>query len=217
MLSTFSGKRPGGNSKMPFVLAAMVAVVGVVGFRYATAKPEAGAAALFTVPANVGVSVDGGPVTIQSTPFKLQGLAPEVEHSIEISTEGFKPTTQRFKVVEGDVTFLPRIELEPIKLDTGFALDSNPTGATVLLDGAKAGVTPLRLTTLEPGKHVIRVDNGPSHTPWEGPIDVVKGEVAELPPVQLVALSPRDLKKAQRAAKVAAKAAAKAAAKHASN
>jgi hypothetical protein len=213
MLSSFSGKRSSGNSRMALVLAAIVAVVGVLGFRYVTAKPAAGMAILFTNPANVGVSLDGGAVALQSTPLKLEGLAPEVEHWIEISTEGFKPTTQRFTLREGEVKLLPAVALEPIKVDTGFALDSNPTGASVLVDGAKLGVTPLRLTTLEPGKHVIRVDNGLTHTPWEGPIEAVKGEVAELPTVQLVALSAREVKKAERAAKAAAKAAAK----HAAN
>lgn len=213
MLSSFGGKRSGGGSKTPYVLAAIVAVVGILGFRSLTAKPDPGIAVLYTNPANVGLSVDGSAVALQSTPLKLEGLAPDVEHSIEISTEGFKPTTQRFKLVEGEVKALPAVVLEPIKVDTGFALDSNPTGATVLLDGTKLGVTPLRLTTLEPGKHVIRVENGLTHTPWEGPIDAIKGEVAELPTVQLVALSAREVKKAERAAKLAAKAAAKHAAK----
>jgi hypothetical protein len=214
MLSSFGGKRPGGSSKVPYVAAVIVAVGGVLGFRHLTAKPDPGTAILVTNPADVGLSVDGSAVALKSTPIKLEGLAPEVDHSIEISTEGFKPATQRFKLVEGEVKLLPAVALEALKVDTGFTLDSNPTGATVLLDGAKLGVTPVHLTTLEPGKHVIRVENGLTHAPWEGPIDAIKGEVLALPTVELVALSPRDVKKAERAAKAAAKAAA---ATHAAN
>ena len=42
-------------------------------------------------------------------------------------------------------------------------VDSNPRGATVLLDGRKIGVTPISLAEVPIGSHVLRVELAGSH------------------------------------------------------
>jgi hypothetical protein len=214
LLSQFQGKQAGGNSRLMLGLSAGVAAAVVIGFRVLTAAPDPGTAVIVTQPAQVEVSLDNGDLKAQTSPIKLEGLTPDVDHTVDISKEGFKSQSLRIRLSEGELKTLPPVALEAVIVETGFSLNSNPAGATVLLDGQKlAAVTPVRLTDVTPGKHVIRVENGLTHEAWQGEIDAVAGKVIELPAVTLVALSPREVKKAERAAKLQAKRDAKAAAK----
>lgn len=56
---------------------------------------------------------------------------------------------------------------------------SEPPGATVLLDGAASGTTPLSLNDLEVGEHVVKVDL-PGHTSLVRTITIRSGQVHEL-------------------------------------
>lgn len=194
-----------GNSGSPWkkiVVGAIVLGAGVFGFMRLTAPPEPGTAVIVTTPAsNVGVALDRAPMVMQNSPIKLEKLAPNADHSVEISAEGFKTQTISFHIGEAEVKTIPAIAMEPQKVDTGFALDSKPSGATVLVDGVKLGVTPVRTLTLQPGKHSLRVENGFTHEPWEGSIEPTAGQVLELPAVELVALPKWKVKKAEAAAR----------------
>jgi len=51
-------------------------------------------------------------------------------------------------------------------------IDSRPQGARVLIDRKPAGVTPLVMTDLVAGSHVLRIE-ADGHTPWSSAIRVV--------------------------------------------
>lgn len=70
---------------------------------------------------------------------------------------------------------------------------SEPPGATVLLDGAPSGTTPLSLNDLEVGEHVVKVDL-PGHTSLVRTITIRSGQVheltAQLPTRRVAAVKP---------------------------
>jgi hypothetical protein len=210
MLSQFAGKPQGRPYAVyfAFVLCAVALVAVLV--HELMAPPEPGTAIVQTSPLGVTVTVDGKPASAEGATFTLAELTPGVEHVVEISKEGFKPETRKIQLEEGEVKTLPSVTLQEIVVDTGFTLDSVPTGATVFLDGAKLGaVTPFRVTDLAPGEHTVRLEYGFTHEPWETKFELAKGQMVAMPPVSLVALPKWKAKKAERdAAKAAANPAA---------
>jgi hypothetical protein len=203
----FRGKQPGTTNYAIWIGVAICAIgLGVVVVRELTAPPDPGTVVLSIKPGDARVKVDGKPVTTQVSPYTIQGLTPEVEHQIDVSKDGFKPKTERVHLTEAEVKTLPSMELEAIRVDTGFALDSAPTGAILFIDGQQhASPTPVRLTELAPGTHTLRVELGLTHEPWETQITTTHGQMTELPTVTLVARSPAEVKKLERAAKLQAK------------
>jgi hypothetical protein len=85
----------------------------------------------------------------------------------------------------GQVLALPEVHLQAI--ETGFTLASQPSGATVSIDGRKlAQTTPLRVIDLQPGDHRVRVE-AEGYAPWESGLHATTGTVL---PLQAVALQP---------------------------
>jgi hypothetical protein len=54
-------------------------------------------------------------------------------------------------------------------------IDSHPQGATVVIDGKPVGKTPLRLSDLRIGTHVVRLELA-KHRPWYSTARVVAGQ-----------------------------------------
>jgi hypothetical protein len=210
MLSQFAGKPQGRPYAVYFAFVLCGAALVAVLLHELMAPPDPGTAVLQTSPLGASVTVDGKPAAAEGATFTLAELTPGVEHVVEITKEGFKPETRRIQVAEAEVKTLPSVTLEEIVVDTGFTLDSVPSGATVFLDGAKLpAVTPFRVTDIAPGPHVVRLEYGFTHEPWETKFEIAKGQMVAMPPVTLVALSKWKAKKAARdAAKAAANPAA---------
>jgi serine/threonine-protein kinase len=72
------------------------------------------------------------------------------------------------------------------KIESGFAVDSVPPGASVLVDGERVGVTPVRLAALTPGEHKVRLELD-GYTAWDSVLLVSTGTVL---PLQAVNLQP---------------------------
>jgi eukaryotic-like serine/threonine-protein kinase len=142
-------------------------------------------AIIVTNPADATVVVDGQALNDQTSPFTVQGLAADVEHSIEVRHEGFEPQTRSVRLLGSDTQTLPEFALKPTPVLTGFALESVPAGASVLVDKQRLPQsTPVRLTDLQPGPHVVRVELS-GYQAWETQIEAVTGQVLVLPPAQL--------------------------------
>lgn len=219
MLSSFTGKQPGRSYALQFGIGVVaLGALGLFGYEM-TQPPTPGTVVVNTRPTDVTVAIDGKKLTGQISPVTLDGLSPEAEHVIEISRDGYKQHTERLTLKAGEVKNLPIIPLEAAVVDTGFTLDSAPTGASVFIDGKKLDqVTPVKVTDLPPGEHTVRLEHGFTHKPWEGPVAASTGQMLALPTPTLVANSPAETKKLERAAKLQAlkdAKAAKAAAKHA--
>jgi hypothetical protein len=58
-------------------------------------------------------------------------------------------------------------------------VDSNPRGASVLLDGKNIGMTPLTLNNVSVGSHVVRIEM-PGKRSWASTTRVVAGETARV-------------------------------------
>jgi hypothetical protein len=56
---------------------------------------------------------------------------------------------------------------------------SRPTGARVLVDGQEVGITPLRVSGLAPGTHLIRLEQA-GYRPWTGTVDASVGRVTRV-------------------------------------
>jgi len=102
-------------------------------------------------PQGAEVRVDGQ--TVGETPVTTELLAGA--RAVELVRPGWKPYARRLKVVAGEPQTLPTMKLQPA--DGNLVLTSEPAGATVEVDGAFRGRTPLDLQ-LAPGRsHELRV------------------------------------------------------------
>jgi hypothetical protein len=170
-------------------LLIVIVAVGVgLGIRVLVAKPDPGMATLVTVPIDARVSLDGRPLVGQTSPFSMQGLAPDVDHRVEVTREGYLPQETVFRVNEGEVKLLSPVELKPTKVETGFAIDSMPRASTVFVDGERqAQLTPMRRADLTPGRHSIRLEHE-GHKAWEMHLILADGQMVDLPQVTLMQL-----------------------------
>jgi hypothetical protein len=142
---------------------------------------------LSTTPTRVSVSVDGRQLGTSSSPFVIGELSAGKRHDIVISSPGYKPWSQSVELKAGEVLSLPPARL--VRIDTGFALSSEPSGASVLVDGkALPNTTPVRVVDLAPGEHVVRLEK-PGYAAWESPIHASVGTVLPLPNVSLQPLA----------------------------
>jgi hypothetical protein len=125
-----------------------------------------------------------------TTPLTLSALAPGT-YTIRVTRSGYQEETQRVAIPGGgtrDLTF--RLERTPSRAParppassetfTGsIYVDSRPRGATVLLNGREVGTTPLQLSEIRAGSHVIRLEL-PGHQTWTSSTRVVAGQVARV-------------------------------------
>jgi hypothetical protein len=104
-------------------------------------------------------------------------------HDITVSSPGYRPWSRAVELSAGEVIAIPDVELE--RIETGFALSTEPAGATVFVDDKPlAERTPLRVINLTSGAHHVRVEN-PGWSPWESVLQVKEGVVLPLPVVSL--------------------------------
>jgi formylglycine-generating enzyme required for sulfatase activity len=91
-----------------------------------------------TPAAGVRVEVDG--VERGTTPTPPLELAPG-GHEVRLRAEGYAPHTARVEIAGGGETETLRVSLNPDRAAVSFS--SDPAGATVRVDGAEVGKTPL--------------------------------------------------------------------------
>lgn len=139
-----------------------------------------------TVPQDVEAYIDGNKVDTSSSPFVLSGLSAG-SHQLIVRKEGYKEWKSVLNLPRGGEFNQGTVNLLPANAETGIFIDSQPNGAKVYVDGIEAGKTPARITTLQPGKHNIRVDQGPPFEPYSSDITVVSGQMVEVPKVLLKA------------------------------
>ena len=131
----------------------------------ATAPPAASGARLLvrSSPGGATVTVDG--VARGTTPLVLRDL-PIGARQIVVSRRGYTPAERRI-TLSGDrpsrsieVTLVPvnrpAAPARPAPPVVGsLVIESRPTGAQVTLDGRPAGVTPLTIASVAPGRHTV--------------------------------------------------------------
>jgi serine/threonine protein kinase len=170
------------------MLAAVLAVVAIIGlivlalmvFR----RPSLGTVNLAVTPGDVSVAIDGRPI-VGTSPFVINDVALSTPHEIVVSRDGYRSWQSRFELQSEDPMQLPPVVLEA--LESGFALDSVPSGAAVFVDNKRLEqATPVRVADLTPGDHQIKLE-ADGYAPWESSLHVTPGTVLDLPTAQLIA------------------------------
>jgi serine/threonine protein kinase len=176
------------RAKASPMLVSVLVVIGIIACIVAGllvfGKQEPGNVHFATVPTKAMVTVDGRPIASTTSPFVLAQLTPAQPHSILVTQHGYRPWTSRVELEPGQTLQLPTVTLE--RIETGFAVDSEPPGASVIVDGTKLGETPARLIDLPQGEHQLRLERE-GHVPWESVLHVSVGTVL---PLQTVSLQP---------------------------
>ncbi|MDJ0765185.1 MAG: serine/threonine-protein kinase [Myxococcota bacterium] len=125
------------------------------------------------------VVVDGSKVLPgNSSPFKITGLE-RGSHVVTVERKGYKGTQVKFDVKMTDVV-KRRVTLE--KSSTGFFLETDPPGASVVLNGRPIEErTPVTVTDLEPGSYMVRIVKGDAYAPTNTEIEVKEGIITKVP------------------------------------
>ncbi|PMP82266.1 MAG: hypothetical protein C0175_03880 [Caldisericum exile] len=130
--------------------------------------------AVFTVsvdsdPTNSPVYVDG--VLKGKTPMLISDLIANQNHIIEVTHENYKNWKQ---IITGNSNESINLfaKLEPIT--TEIIVNSIPDKATVFLNNAEVGKTPLDLKDLPEGKYILRVSL-PQYEPYIEEVEIKKG------------------------------------------
>jgi serine/threonine-protein kinase len=141
-----------------------------------------------STPGGATVTVDG--VARGTTPLVLRDL-PIGGRQILVSRRGYAPAEQRVTLTRDrpsrsiEVTLVPlaRAAAAPVRAPaatTGsLVVESRPAGATVALDGRAAGVTPLTIASVAPGRHTV-VIAAAGMKPVTSTVDVKAGERARV-------------------------------------
>jgi hypothetical protein len=142
-----------------------------------------------SIPSRAGVMINGKwhgrtPLTIDDLPFG--------NYVVRVVQPGFRVAHDEFSVGKHAPahTFVARLERNaapvraaPAQPASGFTgslyVDSNPRGATVLLDGRSIGQTPLRLAEVPVGTHVVRLELA-GKRPWMSTTRVTAGEASRV-------------------------------------
>jgi len=121
------------------------------------AKPVPAAAAgqilIDSTPQGAQIQIDGRFDSSWVTPFTLSGIAPG-QHTVTVTKPGFSNDTRSLNVASGSKSVLS-IHLNAVS--AAIAVNSDPAGAAIWVDGRDSGrVTPAQVT-LEKGSHTVLV------------------------------------------------------------
>jgi hypothetical protein len=148
---------PGPGTPRGLVALLSLAILGVLGLALAAAWPRLFAhknttdVTFATTPKGATIEVEGHNVgTATDGTLVVHGLEVGRAYPVAAHLEGYEPKTEVVQPsAKGD-----RVTFELHALATSVELDSQPTGATIVIDGKPAGTTPITLTTLAPSSDV---------------------------------------------------------------
>lgn len=164
------------------IMVGVAVLLGVLAGVWLFSAPTPGSLRVMTEPTDAQLKIDGVLVGGVS-PFMLDNVEPGKAHLVLVERQGYEPWSIKLQLQPGQRMELPAVGLQPI--ESGFALDSVPSGATVVVDGKRLDEpTPIRLTDLGIGDHQIRLESE-GYAPWESSLQVVEGKVLDLPKAQL--------------------------------
>jgi len=97
-------------------------------------------------------------------------------HLIRIVKNGYEPHEEQVKVVEGK---RGKVSISFKKLVGGFLVNTDPPGATILIEGKPVGVSPYEVNNLSPGSYKIKLMKEGYET-WEKDVAIESGKRLEL-------------------------------------
>ncbi len=122
-----------------------------------------------SVPANADVFING--VLAHKTPFEQKNLE-EGNYEIQVKMPNYKTYQETIKLEKGKKVEI-NVALE--KTDIYVSITSNPQGANVYIDGLLMGKTPIELTELSEGEHILKLELD-GYLPYETAFNVVKNK-----------------------------------------
>jgi serine/threonine-protein kinase len=161
----------------------------------ATPAPAvAGVLLIDTQPSGAAISVNGE--AKGTAPLEL-GL-PVGNYELRAEIKGYEPKAQVVNVTADTPRTEVRIALSRLAPVVGSAeIASTPAGASVAIDGAPAGETPLAELKLKPGSHRVEMTKE-GFEPWQGSVSVEPGKKARVEaPLKAVAKAPSPSPKAE--------------------
>ena len=180
--------RRGGRLATVAIAAIVLLLLAAGGtLAYVLLRTQPGTLRLVAEPSEASLFVDGQPVEGDgSGSYALASVEPGT-HLLELRLDGHRTWARQVEMPSGGTLLLPDIRLEPERAGsmvtdeegTGFRLDTNPSGATVYIDGAvREGGTPITVTDLTPGVHTIRAELD-RYAAWQSEVDVPADVVLE--------------------------------------
>ncbi|MBD3853156.1 MAG: SUMF1/EgtB/PvdO family nonheme iron enzyme [Acidobacteria bacterium] len=123
--------------------------------------------------AGATVSLEG--TVLGSTP--LQHRVEAGERVIEIYRPGFKPLSRRLQVTAGEPVDLGSLQLVPV--DGRLAVASDPTGASVTVNGVFRGTAPLELDLAPGSRYEVKV-SAAGHATFTTEVEISSGRRSEV-------------------------------------
>lgn len=131
-------------------------------------------------PAGAEVALDGHARGV--TPLAVRDLAYGT-YTVRVTRSGYRPESRRVTVSArrpaASLTIDLRRDVAPAATTGQFFgslyIDSRPRGARVLVDGRVFGTTPLVISELRAGSHVVRLEQQ-GYNAWSSSVQVVAGE-----------------------------------------
>ncbi|HKP61234.1 MAG TPA: PEGA domain-containing protein [Polyangiales bacterium] len=188
-------------ARPPWMLVAAGAGIAVVllllGRALFGGSPDA-SVTVATTPADARAYIDGRPASGTGSPYSANELKGG-PHELVVQKEGFIEHRSTFNLEDGETRSLPAVDLKAKKQDTGFAINSMPSGADILVDGNAIGkVTPAKLTDVSAGVHKLQLRLA-GHNEWELQVLVQDNAVLQLPTAELTAAAVSSKPKVERA------------------
>jgi TonB family protein len=130
-----------------------------------------------TEPPGAAVTVNGE--TQGSTPLDLAEV-PLGEYEVKVELKGYEAKTQRLALTEDAPRGEVQVTLVRAAPTAGLAdILSTPVGATVTVDGAKVGLTPVNGLRLKPGTRQVEIAHE-GYEAWVGTLLVQSGQRSRL-------------------------------------
>jgi hypothetical protein len=106
------------------------------------------------------------------TPLTLEGLEPGT-YNVTFSRFGYHKFSTPVKVESGSISEVTA----SLEQETGgLAINTSPTGARVMVDGADAGISPFIITNLPVGNHTLNVSYA-GYTSQEQSVNVIANQI----------------------------------------
>jgi hypothetical protein len=133
-----------------------------------TTQVQPGSLVISSVPEDASIVVNGQ--YRGRTPLTLDNLDPGI-YTVNISKFGFSPSTATTNLQSGE-----RQEITAtLPAETGsLIINTTPTGASVMVDGRDAGLSPVTLAGLAPGNHTIAITRD-GYTPVTRQVEIIAG------------------------------------------
>ena len=165
--------------------------------------PSAGTLVVRSTPSGAGVTLNGRwrgrtPLTLDDLPFRrydvrvvqpgftaatqavvLSADTPARSISMQLKAEPSTPASRQAPAASPRAAPRPAAEPEAPQSSTVYTgsiyVDSRPRGARVTIDGKEVGLTPLRVSDVKIGSHVVRLEL-PDHRMWTSTTRVTAGQ-----------------------------------------